>query len=217
MTEDPRARNERLMRAYLERELQASRDFLEERVRHLFTGALALLNPVAHALWHALGEAEIRRRIHRQFDVLAAAARLADSDGLEAAVARWWPDVREHEEIVHRGRRDHPRFPEVERVLHDAFRRRVDAVRPVFGCQADVADYDALVRAGYPDRDAAMAQVARDVAVVRRVVGIVRAEPDLLRFPRPLLPHLFRLIEETSAWYEKRAEAEFARIYAGKT
>ena len=212
--EGPRARNERLAREYLDAELLAARDFLEARLARLLPGLLgALLNPLAKNLYHAIGEAEVRKRVHRQLEVLAHAARDADAHGLDAARATWERKYLETEEIVHRGDRHHPRYPEVEAMMRTAFARKLAALRPLFAHPGEVASYAELARAVYPDRAVAQGHVMEDMANVRRVAALVRAEPDLVRFPSALVRHMLDVLDEVVAWYEARSVAEFDRIY----
>ncbi|HLE96640.1 MAG TPA: hypothetical protein VI997_04650 [Candidatus Thermoplasmatota archaeon] len=215
MDETPRARNERLVRAYLDGELLEGRAFLEERVRHLFPGGFlgALGNLVAHGLWHALGEHEIRKRVREQFGVLASAARDVEAAGLDAALATWSKVGLETEELVHRGNRHHAHWPELEARLAEGFRERVRALAPVLGYAGPATTYEELVRGAYPDRRVPEGIVLHQVAHARVVNDLVRREPDLLRFPKPLLKHLFPLLDDATEWYERRARQEFERIY----
>lgn len=212
--EGTRARNERLAREYLDGELLAARDFLEAKLAHLFPGLLGvLLNPLAKNLYHAIGEAEVRKRIHRQLDVLAQAAREADERGVDAAVALWEAKYLETEEIVHRGNRHHPRFAEVEARMRETFRRKLDALRPLFAVASDAASYAELARAAYPERAAAEAHVKGDIRNSMDLAALVRKDPDLLRFPRPLVRPMLDVLDDVLAWYERRAATELDRIY----
>lgn len=211
---DARARNERLLRDYLNAELLSARDFLEHRLAHLFTGFLGkLVNPVAKALYHAIGEHEVRKRIHQQLDVVAAACRDAEKEGLEAAIAKHTPRSLATEEVVHRGNKHHPRFPEVEKLLADAFAWRVRAIGPLLAHEGAVERYDDLLRAVYPDRTVPERVVMDHVALARKVTAIIRAEPKLLHFPSALMGHLFPVVDDVTDWYERRARAEFDRLY----
>lgn len=212
--EDPRARNERLAREYLDGELLAARAFLEAKLAHLFPGLLgALLNPLAKNLYHAIGEAEVRKRIHRQLEVIAHAARDADEKGPETALAAWERRYLETEEIVHRGNRHHARYPEVEDIMRQAFERKLAALRPLFAYAGEAASYADLARAVYPDRQVAEGHVVADMENAKRVAAIVRRDPDLVRFPRPLVRHMLDVLDDVLAWYGRRARAEFDRIY----
>lgn len=216
--EGARARNERLAREYLDAELLAARDFLEAKLARLFPGLLgAFLNPLAKNLYHAIGEAEVRKRVHRQLEVLGHAARDADEKGLDAAFATWEGRYLETEEIVHRGNRHHPRYAEVEAMMRASFERKLGALRPLFAHAGDAATYPELVRAVYPDRAVAEGYVKADMASVRRVAAIVRRDPDLVRFPRALVRHMLDVLDDVVAWYERRSEKEFDRIYSGQT
>lgn len=213
--EDARARNERLLTAYLDGELLAARDFLEHRLAHLFKGFLGkLVNPLAKAMYHAIGEHEVRKRIHEQFAIVAHAARDAEKDGLDAAIAKWTPQSLATEEVVHRGNKHHARFPEIERDLGEAFAWRVRAIAPLLAHAGPVEGYEDLVRAVYPDRSVPERVVADHVAMAKRVTAKIRAEPKLLHFPGALVGHLFPVVDDITDWYDRRARSEFDRVYS---
>src|SRR5687767_1297638 len=210
--EDTRARNERLARAYLDAELLAARDFLEAKLARLFPGFLgALLNPLAKNLYHAIGEAEVRKRVHRQLEVLAHAAREADEKGLDDALATWERKYLETEEIVHRGNRHHPHYPDVEAMMRASFERKLAALRPLFAYAGEASSYAELARGTYPERAAAERHVKEDIENVRKVAALVRREPDLVRFPAALVRHMLDVLDDVITWYDRRATAEFDR------
>ncbi len=210
---DDRATNERLLRERLARELRAARAFAEDRVGHLFPGLFGrLVNPLARALYHAIGEEEVRRRIARQLEIALDAARDADRIGLEAALDVWTPRALETEEAYHRGNRNHPRYPELRELLVDAFRNRV-LVLGQFVALGRGRTYEEAVRVAFPGRADVERAFASEFASALRAVHLVEEDPALLRFPRRLVRPLLHLIRDSVAWYETRIAATLDGIY----
>lgn len=206
-------RNEAILRAKMERELDKGARFLEERVQRMFGGPGAwLLNPLAGLAYRAVGRDGVVRRAQRQFDALLRAAR-AHATRPEAIFDGHLTSYLEHDEAWARANRGHVRFPELEGLVREVYVARVEAVSALLHGGAGEGYHD-LLRSAFPRRDLAEQVLEREFLYAERLLAMAEAERGLMHAPPLVGTEVFRVLRDTYAWYRDNVRRSLDEVYA---
>jgi hypothetical protein len=211
--EEQLARNEAILRAKVQAELEKGARYLEHRVEHMFTGFQGmLLNPLAGMAFRAVGREEVIRRAHRQLDCIIVAAKTHHTTP-EAIFDGHLTAYLQHDEAWTRANRGHQRFPELELLLRDVYVARVEPVSTLlhhgFG-----DSYHDLVRSCFPNRAAAARVLAREFEYAGRILELAESEPALLHAPPLVRREVFRVLKDAYGWYRDAVHRSLDDVYA---
>jgi hypothetical protein len=211
--EEQLARNEAILRAKVQVELDKGARFLEARVQGMFPGLAGLvLNPLAGMAYRSIGRDEIVRRAHRQLDTIIAAARTHGATP-EAIFDGHLTAYLKHDEAWARANRRHARFPEMEGLLKEVYVARVESVSALL--HRGMGDsYRDIVRSVFPVRAMAEQTLAREFVYADRILILAHDEPGLMWAPPLVRREVFDVLREGYEWYKGSVHRSLDEIYA---
>jgi len=202
--------NVRLLKERLEVELADAEAFVEAEAGRQFTGVLGrMFAGVARTLLHWIGRDEIRRKTRAQVDLVTSISRQggpADGDALFQANR---DRILALDEVYQRANKHHAAWPRVQPHMEDLIRKRFLALhRYLHGPSGPT--FEAAARAAYPERADLATVLEEQMQISWEITRLIEKDPGVLRVPGILEKPLFRLVNATLKWYDRRI-GEFLR------
>lgn len=206
------ARNEAILRAKVQVELDRGARFLEQRVGRMFGGLPGMfLNPLCGLAYRSVGREEIVRRAQQQVDILLGAAK-DHGPRPEAIFDGHLTRYLAQDEVNARANRRHRRFPELEGLVREVYVARVEPLSLLLH-RGIGEDYPDLVRSVWPMRDGAHRIVEREFLYSDRILALAREERDLILGPPLVRREVGDVLKDTYAWYKAAMHRTLDEVY----
>lgn len=204
-----------ILRAWLRRELALGSAYLDDQVAHLYSGALGrVVNPLVGIIYRFAQRERILRRARAQMGLLLDLAERWDGTNTRALVESRLEDLLKTEELYMRGKKDHPRFPEVADRLRQAFEGRLESLARIF--RARGTTYDELAVSAYPTLEEAMVPIRRQFQIFEELLTLVETEENLLAIPRVIRREILHILRSVYEWYRAEVEMYLRRMYGAQ-
>ena len=113
-----------------------------------------------------------------------------------------WREYAQLQEVYRRARKDHPRFPDLEELLKQAYQRASEMVARLL--KAEGGTMEELLRGAYPARKGALEAIQRELEAFDKLLDLMARNPDLVAFPGPVRGPWLRLARQTADFSRER-------------
>ena len=213
-TASRKRRNLEIIRAEVEKELDLGFRHAEYEMEKLHGGLMgSVVTPLIKFVYFFAARDKIREMGHRQLNIMVKCVSGCGGTNLSEVLKRNFNEYIKHDETYIRCDRTHSKAMELEEIIWEIYRSRVEAMSVI--AHGHGKSYDELVRNAMGKGDAKRL-LGKNLQYTRRMLSLIETERNLLDIPAVGRSDVIKMLNISFDYAQKRLDSRIDEIFGGK-